>query len=42
MEENPESLETIKNLGYLQVPVVMTSTGEHWSGVQPDKIEALV
>lgn len=39
--QDPEALEKIKNLGYLQAPVVMAGD-EHWSGFQPDKIKTLV
>lgn len=30
----------VKELGYLQVPVVVTDT-EHWSGFRPDKIKEI-
>lgn len=33
-------LETVKNLGYLQAPVVVAGN-DHWSGFRPDKIDAL-
>ena len=33
-------LEKVKELGYLQAPVVVTDD-EHWSGFRPDKIDAL-
>lgn len=39
--ENGDALLTIKELGYLQVPVVVTALGDHWSGFRPDKIKAL-
>jgi glutaredoxin-like protein NrdH len=32
-----KALETVKQLGYLQAPVVVTET-DHWSGFRPDKI----
>lgn len=35
-----EALLTIKELGYLQAPVVLTDDG-HWSGFRPDRIAAL-
>jgi glutaredoxin-like protein NrdH len=38
--KNPESLERIKALGYMQAPVVVTDH-DHWSGFRPDKIEEL-
>jgi glutaredoxin-like protein NrdH len=37
---NHEALETIKQLGYLQAPVIITDN-DHWSGFRPDKIAAL-
>lgn len=36
-----EALAEIKTLGYLQAPVVVTPDGESWSGLRPDKIDAL-
>lgn len=41
VDKNPEALAQIKELGYLQVPVVLTSEGEHWSGLRPDLIKNL-
>ncbi|WP_054820528.1 glutaredoxin-like protein NrdH [Arthrobacter sp. JCM 19049] len=38
---NHKALETIKKLGYLQAPVIITDN-DHWSGFRPDKIAALV
>ena len=35
-----KALETVKSLGYLQAPVVVTGD-DHWSGFRPDKIAAL-
>ncbi len=35
-----KALQTVKDLGYLQAPVVITD-GEHWSGFRPDKIDEL-
>lgn len=40
MSVDPEALELVKGLGYLQAPVVVTDDG-HWSGFRPDKISAL-
>ena len=40
MSVDPEALELVKGLGYLQAPVVVTDD-EHWSGFRPDKISAL-
>lgn len=39
--EEPTALEYVKGLGYLAAPVVVTGE-DHWSGFQPDKINALV
>ena len=39
--EDADGLAKIKELGYLQAPVVITDTGEHWSGFNPDKIKAI-
>lgn len=41
VDKNPEALARIKELGYLQVPVVVTPDGDHWSGLQPDRINSL-
>ena len=40
LSEDPTALETVKELGYLQAPVVVTDD-EHWSGFRPDRIKAL-
>lgn len=40
LSEDPTALETVKELGYLQAPVVVTDD-EHWSGFRPDRISAL-
>ncbi|AWB94653.1 glutaredoxin-like protein NrdH [Agromyces cerinus] len=34
------ALAQVKELGYLQAPVVITDEG-HWSGFRPDKIDEL-
>ncbi len=41
LEEDVASVVKIKELGYLQAPVVVTPNGDHWSGFRPDKIMAL-
>lgn len=38
--EDAAALELIKGLGYMQAPVVIAGE-DHWSGFQPDKINAL-
>lgn len=35
-----QALQTVKELGYLQAPVVVTDE-DHWSGFRPDKIAQL-
>lgn len=35
------AMATVRDLGYQQVPVVMTGGGEHWGGYNPDKLDAL-
>lgn len=40
LSEDAAAMERIKELGYLQAPVVETPT-EHWSGFRPDKIALL-
>lgn len=36
-----EALEMAKNLGYNSSPVVLLDTGEHWQGLDPDRLKAL-
>lgn len=40
LSQDEAALETVKELGYLQAPVVVTDE-EHWSGFRPDKISEL-
>ncbi|SFM86181.1 ribonucleoside-diphosphate reductase class Ib glutaredoxin subunit [Izhakiella capsodis] len=40
LDNDPQAVECLRNLGYRQAPVVMTDE-EHWSGFRPDKIAAL-
>ncbi len=40
ISEDAGALETVKGLGYLQAPVVITDE-DHWSGFRPDKIDEL-
>lgn len=40
MSQDPQALERVRSLGYLQAPVVVTDGG-HWSGFRPDKINEL-
>lgn len=39
--DDPEALELAKSLGYSQSPVVIAPDGSHWSGLDPDRIDAL-
>lgn len=41
ISSDPEALEQVRDLGYMQAPVVVTSEGDHWSGYRPDKLEEL-
>lgn len=40
VDQDPIALAEIKELGYLQVPVVRTED-DHWSGLRPDKLDLL-
>ncbi|MDO4241677.1 MAG: glutaredoxin-like protein NrdH [Microbacteriaceae bacterium] len=40
LSQDEAALETVKELGYLQAPVVIADE-DHWAGFRPDKIEAL-
>ena len=40
LSQDDEAMARIKELGYLQAPVVVTKT-EHWGGFRPDKIGEL-
>ncbi len=40
MSQDPEALERVRGLGFMQAPVVVTDT-DSWSGFRPDKINAL-
>lgn len=39
--EDADAMALVKELGYLQVPVVTTESGEHWSGYRPDLLDSL-
>ena len=41
MSQDPEALERVRSMGYMQAPVVVTEQ-DSWSGFRPDKIEELV
>lgn len=36
-----EAAEIVRELGYKGVPVVLLASGEHWQGLNPDRIDAL-
>lgn len=36
-----EARDYVMALGYLQAPVVVVGSDEHWSGFRPDRIKAL-
>lgn len=38
ISQDPDALEYVRSLGYMQAPVVVTEEGEHWSGFHPDRI----
>jgi glutaredoxin-like protein NrdH len=40
ISQDPEALEHVRALGYMQAPVVITEA-DHWSGFRPDKINEL-
>ncbi|GAA1056216.1 glutaredoxin-like protein NrdH [Agromyces luteolus] len=40
VSQDETALAAVKELGYLQAPVVITDEG-HWSGFRPDKIDEL-
>lgn len=39
--ENGDALMAIKEMGYLQVPVVVNGE-DHWSGFRPDLINSII
>lgn len=39
--ENPEALAQLKAMGYTSAPVVVSATGESWSGFNPTKLNSL-
>lgn len=40
ISQDAAALDHVRNLGYMQAPVVETET-DHWSGFRPDKISNL-
>jgi glutaredoxin-like protein NrdH len=41
IQDDDSNFQKVLDLGYQQVPVVVTSTGESWSGHQPAKLMKL-
>jgi glutaredoxin-like protein NrdH len=41
VDDNPEALETIRALGHNSLPVIITDSGENFSGFQPERLSAL-
>ena len=41
LTESEEALEYVKDLGYMQAPVVVVDDDDHWSGFQPAQIERI-
>ena len=41
LTQDDAAMSRMKELGYMQAPVVFAPNGEHWSGFNPDKLEAL-
>lgn len=39
---DPEAREYVMSLGHRQTPVIVTPSGESFSGFRPDKLKALV
>lgn len=40
VSQDADALEQVKELGYMQAPVVIADE-DHWSGFRPDKIDEL-
>ena len=41
LSENPDALEYVQDLGYLQAPVVVVDEQDHWCDVRPDQIDRI-
>ncbi|SIC64427.1 glutaredoxin electron transport component of NRDEF (Glutaredoxin-like protein) NrdH [Mycobacteroides abscessus subsp. abscessus] len=41
LTKDAEAREFVLSLGYASAPVVVTPTGEHWSGFRPDRVKAV-
>lgn len=42
VEENADAAQFLRDGGYTEAPVVITSDGTEWTGFRPDLIEALI
>jgi glutaredoxin-like protein NrdH len=42
VSEDEDAYAFVQSLGYMQVPVLVTEDGDHWSGFKPDRIEELI
>lgn len=40
LSSDPQALDLVKAMGYMQAPVVVTDA-DHWSGFRPDKLATL-
>ena len=38
ISDNSAAHQTVQDLGYRQIPVVVAANGDHWAGFRPDKI----
>lgn len=41
VEDDPSAFQDVKDMGYSAVPVIVTPSGEHWSGLRPDLLSTL-
>ncbi|MGO4251259.1 glutaredoxin domain-containing protein [Paenarthrobacter sp. TAF1] len=41
VEENESAAQFLRDAGYTEAPVVITSDGREWTGFRPDLIEAI-
>jgi len=41
VEENEAAAQFLRDAGYTEAPVVITSDGREWTGFRPDLIEAI-
>lgn len=41
LTREPAALDYVKSLGYSSAPVIVLPSGEHWSGLRPDRLRGL-